>query len=61
MTRVVINCWHSIKPGTPEHGATEQGTASEHRNSDRTSERWWNTGTLAEQSEYHGVSRGSGT
>ena len=61
MTRVVVNCWHTIKPGSPEHGTTEQGKASEHRNTDGTSERWWNSGTPAEQSEYHGVSGGSGT
>ena len=34
--------WHTIKPGTPEHGTTEHGTPSEQRN---TPEQWRNNGT----------------
>ena len=35
---------HTIKPGTLEHGTTEHGIPVEH---------WPNTGTLADQFEYH--------
>ena len=40
--------WHTIKPGMPEHRATEHGTVADQ----------WNTGgamTLEEQCEYHGI------
>ena len=46
---------NSLKPGTPEHGNVKCGTLAEQRNSSRTGEHWWNTGTLAEQLEYHGI------
>ena len=41
---------HTIKPRTPEHG-----TAAEQWNTGGTLEHCWNKGTLAEQSEYHGI------
>ena len=30
-----VRKWHTIKPGTPEHGKTEQGTPAEQRNTAR--------------------------
>ena len=35
--------WHTIKPGTPEHGTGEHGTTAEHQN---TPEQWRNNWTL---------------
>ena len=35
-----VNCRHTIKPETPEHGTTEH---------------WRNTGTMTKQSKYHGI------
>ena len=44
-----IKQWHTIKPGTLEHGTTEYGTSAEHRN---TPKQWRNNcilpGTPAE-------------
>ena len=61
--KLYISTWHTIKPGTPEHGTTEHGTPSEHRNSGgtlterrntgATPEHWQNNGTLAKKLEYH--------
>ena len=41
---------HTIKPGTPEHRTTEQGTPAEHRKTGGAYNR-----ILAEQSEYQGI------
>ena len=35
--------WHTIKPGTPEHGMTEHGTPAEQRNTAGTTEHHRNT------------------
>ena len=49
--------WHTIKPGTTEHGTTNTGgTLAQHQNTDVTSEPWRNNETLEEQSEYHRIS-----
>ena len=45
---------HTIKPGTPGHGTGNTGeTLDQWRDTDGTPEHWHNSGTLAEQSEYH--------
>ena len=63
-------CRHTIKPGTPEHETTEQGTPPEHRNSEHpqngvtppehrnthgTTEHCRNNGTPPEQSKHRGT------
>ena len=40
---------HTIKPGTPEHGNTEQGTPEKHRNTGATYKQ------ILAQLEYHGI------
>ena len=42
-----VKKWHTIKPGTPKHGTTKQGTPAEQRN---TAEQWGNNRTPAEHS-----------
>ena len=41
--------WHTIKPGTPEHGTTKHGTPAERRNNAGTTEHPRNDGTTPEQ------------
>ena len=44
--------WHTIKPGTPEHGIPkEDGTRPEQQNTTGTLEHPLNDGTLPEQSK----------